>query len=96
MAGAGKGMVGWVACGPAGGATGPAAAAPGSPRQRKGGSPRAGQREGLRTESPTRPAEVRVVVGNKRLMADERIPVPHEVDEYMREKEVSLQALPKY
>ncbi|KAK9841413.1 hypothetical protein WJX74_005280 [Apatococcus lobatus] len=83
----GKGMVGWVAHASAGGSTGSNAAAPGSPRHRKGGSPRAGQGDSSRAESPSRPAEVRVVVGNKRLMADESIPVPHDVDEYMREKE---------
>lgn len=87
---AGKGIVGWVASAPAGNTAEHAAAGPGSPRHRKGGSPRAGHTSSPRAESPSRPAEVRVAVGNKRLMADESIPVPHDVDEYMREKEVGL------
>ena len=85
---AGKGMVGWVTHASAETSPPQSTTAPGSPRHRKGGSPRAATLGSPKAEFPGRPTEVRVVVGNKRLLADESIHVPHDVDEYMREKEV--------
>ena len=81
-------MLGWVTHTSLEGSKQSRSGSPSSPRHRKGNSPRAGHMGSPRAEFPGRPTEVRVVVGNKRLMADESIPVPHDVDEYMREKEV--------
>ncbi len=62
----------------------------------KGFVPRPGQQSG-RAVSPSKrkqKALVKVVVGNKKMMAQEAILVSQAVDDYMREMEVSFAAYP--
>ena len=88
---AGKGIVGWVASSSSWATLGsglPAAAGPETPAKRspakaypaKGPSPAKG--------GPVSSRDVKVVLGNKQMMADENIPVSKDVDEYMRDMEV--------
>ena len=94
---AGKGIVGWAASSGSGTSLGsglPAAAGPETPTKRspikaspaKGPSPSKGPSPAK--GGPASSRDVKVVLGNKQMMADENIPISKAVDDYMRDMEV--------
>ncbi len=96
---AGKGIVGWAASSGSWATLGSglsAAAGPETPTKRSSAKPSPAKGPSLaKNPSPAKGGhasnrELKVVLGNKQMMADENVPISKAVDEYMRDMEVRV------